>query len=171
MAELQNRIVEHGDADPKELEAHPLNWREHPEFQQAALLDVLERVGWVQDIIVNKRTNKVIDGHLRREIALHRGESAVPVKYVDLSEEEEAVVLATLDPLSALASPNTDTLEALLKGVDADGALGDLLAGVKAASGLDGLFPDGVGPQEKDESIEGEVEFIQCPSCSHRWPK
>lgn len=42
----------------------------------------------------------------------------MPVTYVELSEDEERLVLATLDPLAALAEAERDQLAALLAGLE-----------------------------------------------------
>src|SRR4051794_27570297 len=94
-----NRIVGHDDVPPDQLLANDRNWRRHPAVQQNALTGVLSDVGWVQSVISNTRTGKLIDGHLRVELALRNNEPTVPVTYVDLSPEDEALVLATLDPI------------------------------------------------------------------------
>ena len=52
---------------------------------------------------MNRRTGYVIDGHARVALALTRKEASVPVLYVDLSPDEERLVLATFDPIGALA--------------------------------------------------------------------
>lgn len=124
----RSRIVGHDSVPPSELTANPRNWRKHPKAQQQALADVLDRVGWVQDVIVNKRTGLLVDGHARLELALRRGEESVPVVYVDLEPDEEALVLATLDPLSAMAEADDEALRALMADVVADGALAGMLA-------------------------------------------
>src|SRR6266705_1108793 len=103
----RNRIVGHGEEDPEQLLANPRNWRIHPKAQQDALAGVLAQVGWVQDVIVNQRSGFVVDGHARVAIAISAGER-VPVVYVDLSDEEEALILATIDPLSAMAVTDSD---------------------------------------------------------------
>lgn len=113
----QNRIVGHGEEAPDQLLANPANWRIHPKGQQDALAGVLNEVGWVQDIIVNKRSGHVVDGHLRVSLAISRNEASVPVVYVDLDEREEALVLATIDPLSAMAATDKEQLDALLRDV------------------------------------------------------
>lgn len=148
----RNRIVGHGEEAPDQLLANALNWRIHPKAQQDALSGVLDEVGWVQDIIVNSRTGNVVDGHLRASLAISKGEAAVPVVYVDLSEHEERLILATIDPLSAMAATDTEQLAALLAEVTVtDQALTEMLAGLAESSGvvrpdwdsaLDGL-PDG----------------------------
>ena len=52
---------------------------------------------------------------------------------------------------------------------------GELLAGWQTDIGalremIDSEVPD-VEFKEYDESIEDEVEFIECPSCGHKFPK
>src|SRR5438477_8621373 len=98
-----NRIVGTGSVHPDDITLNPQNWRIHPQVQALALSGVLDEIGWVQQVIVNRRTGHLLDGHLRVELARRRGERAVPVVYVDLSEHEEALVLATFDPISTLA--------------------------------------------------------------------
>lgn len=109
----RSRIVGHGEEAPDQLLAHPANWRLHPKAQQEALASVLSEIGFIQDIIVNQRTGHVLDGHLRVELALSRGEPAVPVVYVDLSEAEEEIALATFDPISTLAAADKEKLAEL----------------------------------------------------------
>jgi hypothetical protein len=101
---------------------NPANWRIHPKAQQDALEGVLSEVGWVQDVIVNKRTGNLIDGHLRCQVAARNEEQTIPVVYVDLSEDEEAIILASLDPLAAMAATDKAKLEELLHQVHSDDA-------------------------------------------------
>lgn len=117
---FRSRIVDHGEASPTQLMAHPKNWRRHPEFQGRAVEAVLKEVGWVQQVVVNRRTGLLVDGHLRVEIAKRRGERQIPVLYVDLTEAEEAKILATLDPLAALAQTDQPYLDILLRDVETE---------------------------------------------------
>lgn len=116
----RNRIVGHGEVDPTQLLANHKNWRIHPSTQEDALAGVLEEVGWVDSILVNQRTGFVIDGHLRAAHAISHNEALVPVDYVDVSEEEEDKILATFDPISAMATTDTAKLTDLLAGINAD---------------------------------------------------
>ncbi len=100
--------------------ANPLNWRIHPRAQGDALEGVLDDVGWVDTIKVNRRTGFVVDGHLRVTRALERGQKSVPVAYLDLSEEEEAEVLATIDPIGAMAAADTQKQAELLEGIHSE---------------------------------------------------
>ena len=133
----RSRIIGHGEEAPDQLLAHPENWRIHPKPQQDALAGVLDEVGWVQDVIVNQRTGHVIDGHLRVSLAIGRREATVPVVYVDLDEHEERLVLATIDPISAMAATDAAKLDELLREVSTgDAAVQAMLSSVAAKSGL-----------------------------------
>ena len=116
-APWRNRIVGTGDENPGQLVANDANWRIHPQGQQEALAEVLDRVGWVGQVLVNRRSGKVVDGHLRVALAIARDEPSVPVLYVDLDDEEERLVLASLDPISAMATTDDAKLRELLDGV------------------------------------------------------
>ena len=144
-ANWRTRIVGHGEEQPDQLLANPANWRIHPKAQQDALAGVLAEVGWVQSVIVNKRTGHLVDGHLRVTIALRDGAESIPVVYVDLTPEEESLVLATIDPLAAMAATDGVKLAELLSGVSFDnagleGILGDLA--IEAAKALGKLEVD-----------------------------
>ena len=152
----RNRIVGTGEEAPDQLVANPSNWRTHPGPQRDALRGSLQTVGWVQQVMVNQRTGFVVDGHARIEEAISRGEPTVPVLYVDLSPEEEALVLATLDPIGAMATADTAKLEELLAGISVDDAgllalLGDL-AGNDLKAGL--TDPDDVPPLGEESHIK-----------------
>ena len=118
----RSRILGMEDVAPDQLLAHPSNWRTHPARQRDALRGSLDTVGWVQNVIVSRTTGHVVDGHARVEEAISRGEPTVPVVYVDLTEQEEALVLATLDPIGAMAEQSTERLTALLAEVSVDDA-------------------------------------------------
>jgi DNA modification methylase len=152
----QSRIVGYADVAPADLVPNPRNWRTHPVEQQRALTGTLFEVGWVAEVLVNQTTGHVVDGHLRVELALARHEPTVPVTYVELSDDEERLVLATLDPLAAMATAEQDALAALLAGLSPeDGALATLLAELAEQHGLRRPIlgdPDEIPPlpEEKD---------------------
>ncbi len=108
----------------------------HPKAQQAALGGSLSDIGWVDEIKVNRRTGFMVDGHARVELALARHELTVPVSYLDLTEAEENEMLATYDPISAMAGRDDERLRGLLSAVQtSDAGVHALLATLaKAAS-------------------------------------
>lgn len=56
----RNRIVGAGEEPPDQLVANPANWRTHPGPQREALRGSLAEVGWVQQVMVNRRTGSTI---------------------------------------------------------------------------------------------------------------
>ncbi len=164
---FRNRIIGYGEEKPEQLLANPLNYRIHPKFQQEALAGVLDEIGWIDDVIVNKTTGHVIDGHLRVELAISRNEPSVPVKYVELNEAEEKEILAVFDPLSALAGRDDEILKRLLEEVKTDNEnVQKLLDNIAMKAGL-------IAPEfnEYDESVEKDVKTITCPKCGYTFPK
>jgi hypothetical protein len=136
-ATWRNRIVGYSEEAPDQLLANPKNWRSHPATQADALRGVLNGVGVVQNVLANKRTGYLIDGHLRVMEALKSGQSSIPVTWVDLDEAEEATILATLDPLAALAGTDAAQLEALLHEVSTDSpALAAMLDALAQRAGI-----------------------------------
>ena len=119
-APWRSRIVRSAEVAPADLVPNERNWRLHPRKQLAALRGSLDTVGWVQQVLVNQTTGNVVDGHARIEEALSRNEPTVPVLYVDLTVEEEALVLATLDPIAAMATTDEAKLNDLLAELEDD---------------------------------------------------
>jgi hypothetical protein len=120
MSKWANRIVGQDNVDPTSLVDNPANWRTHPVSQQQAMDGSLEELGWIQNIIVNKTTGRIVDGHLRAELARKAGEPTVPVVYVELSPEEERKALMLIDPISAMAQADSDRMRDLLATIQTD---------------------------------------------------
>ena len=72
----RSRVVGDGEVPPDQLLAHPLNWRVHDKEQQRAIAGALSEVGSVATIMIDRRTEHVVDGHPARRTG-HRPERAV----------------------------------------------------------------------------------------------
>jgi DNA modification methylase len=112
---LRDRIVELRRVDTAELQDHAGNWRTHPQAQRDALSGLLSEVGIADALLAyhsprNDGALTLIDGHLRK--ADHPG--AWPVLVLDLDDAEADLLLATLDPLAAMADAAQKRLAALL---------------------------------------------------------
>jgi ParB-like chromosome segregation protein Spo0J len=164
MPKWENRIVAEGEEPPEQLMANPRNWRIHPVGQQDTMSNVLSEIGWIQRVIVNRTTGNVIDGHMRVAIAIAEEEPTVPVTYVELTEDEEAVALATFDPITSMAVPDPEQFDRLLADITGDdSAVNRALADI--ASGADvtpSRTADGPAPSFSrtiEINVESETYF------------
>lgn len=160
---------------PERIEPAPLNWRTHDEAQRAALRGLFGGVGvagsvhaWIPDDTARaelralpagdleafaawlaKRPDlrvRLFDGHLRHEELRQE----TPVLVTDLDEQEAAVMLATFDPVSALA------------GADA-ALLGELLADVAPPAGAEDLVDellDFAAPAKRPKGREAKISAL-----------
>jgi ParB-like chromosome segregation protein Spo0J len=148
--------------------ANPKNWRRHPGHQQAALSGVLNELGWIQRVIVNQRTGYLVDGHARVTVAMRAGQDRIPVLYVDLSEEEEALALATLDPISALATADVQALRDVLDEVKTgDAAVMSMLSDLAEREGVLESLADRAAGAEVDYTAKIDTPVYEptgeCP--------
>jgi hypothetical protein len=153
----QNRITRYGEEAPDQLLANDKNWRVHPKAQQDALEGALRKVGIVQNVVVNERSGKMIDGHLRAQMAISSGQPTVPITYVNLSDEEEALILATIDPVTGLAGTDQKLLDSLITDI----RLSDL--GMDLGTGLNDLL-NSLSPDPSLAAAEGEDDVPALPS-------
>ena len=111
---MRNRVQGLRYVKGSDLAADPRNWRQHPPAQRQALQSMIDRVGLVDAVIAREAPDGslvLVDGHLRADLD---PEVELPVLVVDLTEEEAGEVLASFDPLSAMAQADVDALKALV---------------------------------------------------------
>ena len=161
LGKFANRIVGSGEEPLDQIQFNPRNWRVHPLNQQNALKGVLEEVGWVQEVIVNKRTGNLIDGHLRCQLAAREGAKTIPVKYVDLSEEEEGLILSTLDPIAAMAATDKAKLDELFAGIETENA--DVL------KMLDDIAEKERLEYAKRDPVDAEPQIDRAAELNEKW--
>ena len=155
-------IVGYRLVPPDQLLAHPLNARRHPNAQREALRASLRALGWIAPVLVNLTTGHVIDGHARVEEALSAEVPAVPVIEVELTPEQEALALASFDPITAMAVYDREALDGLLREVDTgEAALQQLMDSLAAHAGL-------VPPNDPMAEWQGMPEFEQPDARAYR---
>lgn len=110
---IADRIVELRRLKASELAPDPRNWRRHPEAQRQALRAVLDQVGFADAVLARETPEGLVlvDGHLRADLD---PEGLLPVLVLDVTEQEAAALLATLDPLAAMALPDAEALGRLM---------------------------------------------------------
>jgi DNA modification methylase len=159
---IRDRIRELRRVPAGQLRPNPKNWRTHPPAQRDALKGLLAELGYCDALLARELadgTLELIDGHLRAETT---PDLEVPVLVLDVTAEEAAKLLLTLDPLASLAEANLDQLTTLLASVETDSEavqalLADLAAGeltrFPVPERIEGLTDPDAIPQPPDEPI------------------
>lgn len=136
---IRDRIKEFRRVAADELLKNPKNWRVHPPEQVAALRGVLNEIGFAGAELCRELPDgslMLIDGHSRQDLM---GSRKIPCLITDLSEEEGDLLLATFDPIGAMATADSAKLDELLQGITVgDEAVSQMLAGLASESGLYG---------------------------------
>jgi len=148
------------------LTENPLNWRRHSQEQLQSLRELLDdpTVGWAGACLYNERTGRLIDGHARRQVVDPK--TPVPVLVGDWSEEAEAKILATLDPVGAMAAGDAAAYEALIAKVQADGLwVRDLLH--NTAAGLEAAAEPEEPGAEDDAAAASGLPAMECQPFEH----
>ena len=104
---------------PGEIADHPYQWRTHPGEQAAALRGILDEVGIAGALLVYRSEGKLvaIDGHLRKKLD---ADVEWPCLVLDVTDEEAAKLLATHDPLAAMAGADAKAVGRLLAQVETE---------------------------------------------------
>lgn len=169
--QIRDRIKELRRVPAGELAPNAKNWRKHPEAQREALQGVLDEVGYAGAVIARELPDGslvLIDGHLRAEVT---GDQLVPVLVLDVTEAEADKLLATFDPLAAMATADGEKLDALLRDVQTGSeALGSMLEQLMIDNDL---LPkeDKAGRAVSFDAGEAQPTYeliITCASESHR---
>ena len=168
MADFNNAIVDNGVRPASEFKPNPQNWRRHPEEQKTALRAILRDIGWAGQVIVNRQTGNVVDGHARIELALEGGDGDVPYSEIDITPNQERILLSAYDPIGAMAETDRDALKELLDDVRSDDAgVQELLSGIAEREGI--TPPDFDPVSEDDQPSLDSIALTTCPECGHEF--
>src|SRR5438094_10585893 len=133
---VRDRVVDLLRVRASDLAPNPANWRRHPDRQRSALRGLLRQIGYADALLARRDGDRLVlvDGHLRQSLD---PDQVVPVLVLDLDESEAEVLLLTLDPLAAMATPDPVALSDLLERVEASSAaVRELLASLARSAGL-----------------------------------
>jgi DNA modification methylase len=158
---IRDRIRELRRVPASELRPNPKNWRTHPEAQANALRGLLSEIGIADAVLAREMPDgslMLVDGHLRAETL---GDETVPVLVLDVDEAEADKVLATLDPLAAMAEADAAKLDAILREVDTGSP--DVQQLLAALADEAGLYQDEAKEIVEDEIPEPPADPITKP--------
>jgi DNA modification methylase len=125
-----------------------------PEYEK--LKRSIEQFGYVEPVIWNKQTGRVVGGHQRLKVLIDSGITEVDVVVVDMNTEKEKALNIALNKVSG--EWDTDKLALVI--ADLQGADFDVsLTGFEPEE-LDDLFRDDVkdGVKEDDFDVEAELQ-------------
>jgi hypothetical protein len=148
------------------LTENPLNWRRHSQEQLQSLRELLDdpEVGWAGACLYNERTGRLVDGHARREVVDPK--TPVPVLVGNWTPEAEAKILATLDPVGAMATGDVAAYEALIAQVQADGLwVRDLLH--NTAAGLEAAEQQADEDAAESDDAHPGLPAMECQPFEH----
>lgn len=103
----------------RDLCPNPMNWRSHPEEQLDVLRGLFAEIGFTTPVLVREQadgTYQLIDGHARVEMLPPDHE--VDCILLDCDAETALKILATHDPVSAMAGKDEQLLQELLNQVE-----------------------------------------------------
>lgn len=166
---IRDRVVELVRVPASDLRPNPRNWRTHPAAQADALRGVLAEVGFAGAELARRLddgTLMLIDGHLRAEVS---GTNPIPVLVLDVNEAEADKLLATFDPLGAMAQADVVTLNELLHDVETGSqALADMLTELAEENGI--TPPDEAESPDDFKEVGEDIEVnCTCPKCGYQW--
>ena len=143
---LRDRILDLRRLPAHTLQDHQHNWRVHPQAQRDALQGVLHELGIASALLVYDSPRQgglcVIDGHLRKSLDPTQ---EWPCLMLDLDDDEASYLLATHDPLGAMAEASREALDRILQDVQSgQAAVQELLAQLAEQHGV--VPPDTQGP-------------------------
>jgi DNA modification methylase len=160
---VRNRKKEIRSVRGSELVPNPSNWRRHPAPQRAAMEGILAEVGDVDYLKVVEQPDgrlMLLDGHLRADI---RGDEVVDVVVLDLDDVEQRLVLATFDPVAAMAETDAATQAELLASITVDDAgVADLLEALRTQEMAPFTIEQPV-PVEDEEAVGAAVDEAEAP--------
>lgn len=179
---IRDRIKGFRRIPASKLRPNPRNWRTHPDAQRNAFRGLLAEIGIADANLARELpdgTFELIDGHMRTE---ELGDQKIPTLVLDLTDEEAAKLLASLDPLASMAEADQEQLSSLLREIDTDSeALDAMLNKLAVDCKLQDLdaqpeepapdapsdaAEDPVGGESEDPRIQTE-RSVTCPNCGH----
>ena len=156
---IRDRVIELRRVRAGDLRPNPRNWRTHPAAQQDALRGVLAEVGFAGALLARQLADgslELIDGHLRAETA---PDMLLPVLVLDVDAAEADKLLATFDPISAIATRNQPLLDELLANVSTTSdAVQTLLNDLANPIDL-----TAISPPDDDEDPDNEPTAVEEP--------
>lgn len=164
-----------------DLAPDPENTRSHSTENIGMIETALADVGAARSIVIDEdgvvlAGNATIDAATRSglrkvQVVDADGDTIIAVRRTGLTSEQKKRLAIYDNRAAELATWNPDVLAGLAAN---DTAIRELFSDeewgkITLVAPADAI-PD-VEFKEYDESVENDVEYLECPSCGHKWPK
>jgi hypothetical protein len=147
-----------------ELELYDENPRQIDDKAFKALMKSMERFGYVEPIVWNAQTRRIVGGHQRYKALLENGVEEAHVVVVEMSDEEELAANLTLNNPEIQGDWDEPVLDLLSQVKSSDVGLFDDLRFDDLQNVIDRT------PQSSSGEDASSDEFdTQCPCCNHQW--
>lgn len=168
---LRDRILDLRRIPACDLQDHQMNWRTHPQAQQDAMRGILDELGIAAALLVYDSPRQgglcIIDGHLRK--ALDPAQEW-PCLVLDLDDDEAAYLLATYDPLGAMAEASRAALATVLETVTSGQAsIQQLLTSLGERHGIIPVLDTATAPEDFQAYDDDLATDYCCPQCGYAW--
>lgn len=144
-------------------------WDKNPRNNVKAIKEVkksIETFGFASPIIARTQNREIIAGHTRWQAARALGMTTVPVRFLDLSEEQAHALAVADNRLGEIAEWDAALLEDVLKEIEDIDT--DLLDATGFADELETLFSDDFIDEIEDTSdTQRELEYRVVVTCSN----
>lgn len=149
----------------------------------------VNRFGYVEPVILDERTSRLVAGHGRREALMkmratkqeppdgvrvdEKGRWLVPVMrgWSSRSDAEAEAYLLASNRLVETGGWDDGQLAELLKSLADQDALDGVGFGEDDIARLLAAAPENAEFPEFDEDAAADVEMLECPACHHKWAK
>lgn len=121
MSDINDLVKEFKRIPASKISKNPRNWRRHPDEQREAFRGMVDKVGFAGACLVRhlgRGKYELIDGELRLDEVGGDMSGGVPCLVIDVDEAGADALLASVDPISAMAGSDLDALEELMSSVD-----------------------------------------------------
>ena len=147
-----------------DLQEYDRNPREIDDKSMTALMKSMERFGYVEPIVWNERTKRIVGGHQRMKALIAKGATEAQVVVVDMSDEIELAANLTLNNPEIQGEWDEPALDLLnqLKGVDSE-----LFRDLRFDDLMDSI--DMQTQQSGGDDPPPSAGDTTCPCCKHEW--
>lgn len=164
------RVAERGELPTAQLVemAADYNPRQISDAEFEALRKSIRFFGFVEPLVVNRRSNRIVGGHQRLRAAVAEGYATLPVMFVELDPPSEMQLNVALNRISgewddAKLAEILSTLSEQGADVKLTGFTDDEIAAIL-------LNGDDFKPSDEDAArLDKTGAFIRCPECGHEF--